>query len=206
VNPSTPESYADEAGMLIGFLDELQGLLDDALERRPHIFDDHVGQFRLAWPEVKAKFDKAREGLRRSETSAGRDYFEQRGLTGHELDLKLELFRSARDDYEKRAQEEDEVERLWTRAVVFTRGFGVGRLMRGARDRAMAGARWATRGAFGVALRVADIPLGSLGKALDAVFQNVTGVGMIYGAAVEGIKEFKESAEQVARRSQQAGE
>jgi hypothetical protein len=206
VNPSAPESYADEAGMLTAYLNELQTLLDDALERRPHVFDHRVSQLRLAWPDVKTKFDIAREGLARPETANGRVYFEQRGLTGPELDLKLDLFRSARDDYERRAQEEDQVERLWTRAVAFSRGLGASRLIRGARDRVMAGARWATRGAFGVALRVADIPLGSLGKALDAVFQNVTGVGMIYGAAVEGIKEFKESAEEVAGLSQQADE
>ena len=192
------QSFEDDVRRIVQFLDELKRLLGTTVTVRRDLFGEHHDSLEAAWATVEPRFDTVQAGLELAGAQTNGEAFEARGLTGHELTLKLELFQAAKDDFERFVDAQDDVHRVRRTSDAVARVFRPLRVVpwvwRGVEERL----RKFAKSALGRALEIADVPLGSLGKALDVALGTAPGVATIYGAAVEGIAEFKDSAKHAA--------
>jgi hypothetical protein len=197
---STKQPDPSARGELRDFLDELRDLLEGTLTDHTVLFGSHASALTRAWARVSARFqviEYALEGKTESGKSLAREKraqidreLEQHGLTGPELALKLEVFRSAVIEYLDEVDQQDEAERYWRTWEVRLRGSDwIDRLLHSRAVRRLANVRDAGRALLkrrlGRALEAGDVALDSLGQALDFI----PGVG----AAAAGIGEFKDA-------------
>lgn len=184
------------------FLIELEDLLEGALEDYPELFGAHSARLQAAWPEAKARSEVVRSALAgqlpddkkltAKQSSELDERLTQHGLTGEQLALKLELFRSAAVDFLEELPRQAEAEAFWSTWIVRFRGSSLlERILRSRFARRLkelrAAGRALSRGLLKRPLDIANVVVDSLALALAFL----PGVGMAAGA----FGEFKKAAE-----------
>jgi hypothetical protein len=85
---------ADEASLLVEFLRDLEGVLEDVADTPSGLVPAELeGLVQRAWPHVQPRFATARDAI---EAAAGSGAFEAAGLFGDQLLFKLRGFELAR--------------------------------------------------------------------------------------------------------------
>jgi hypothetical protein len=196
--PGTPEKDAAQARtQLSAFLADLERLIDTLLSDRPELIGYAHGAMASAWAEVQPRFKEVRDELAR--TTAGpkgssrptpnevdaqlRDH----GLTGAQLELKLNQYGAAAAALIEELVGVDEAERYWQQWLRRLRGSRAAGWVKRRLEAVRAMGRRSLRSTFRRLCRIANNILDSLGDALNVV----PGVG----AAVKGIQEFKDALE-----------
>jgi hypothetical protein len=183
------------------FLSDLEDLLDTLLRDRPELIGYAHGAMASAWVEVKPRFQVVNRELFRvtygetadqEESSLPRPaevdaHLREHGLTGVQLELKLDQYGAAAAALIEELASADEAERYWQQWLGRLRGSRAAGWVKRRLQAVRAIGRRSLQSKFGRLFRIANNILDSLGDALNFV----PGVG----AAAKGIKEFKDALE-----------